>query len=58
VQSYETKTPVRVFRSKHVTKQSGKWCPPLYTYEGLYRVLQHRMAPSADGPLVRSNWCR
>jgi hypothetical protein len=53
VQSYETKTPVRVFRSKPVKKETGKWCPPIYTYEGLYRVLQHRLVPSADGPLVR-----
>jgi hypothetical protein len=51
--SYETGTPVRVFRSKSVSKKSGEWCPPLYSYEGLYKVLQHRLAPSADGPLVR-----
>jgi hypothetical protein len=53
VQSYETKTPVRVFRSKPVKKETGKWCPPIYAYEGLYRVLQHRLVPSEDGPLVR-----
>ncbi|KAF6256651.1 PUA-like domain-containing protein [Scenedesmus sp. NREL 46B-D3] len=50
--SCEAGTPVRVFRSKLVPKRPGEWCPPVYSYEGLYRVLQHRVAPSADGPLV------
>ncbi|WIA40211.1 hypothetical protein OEZ86_013596 [Tetradesmus obliquus] len=47
--SFDTNTPVRVFRSKAVKKVLGEWCPPGYNYEGLYRVLQHRMVESADG---------
>jgi hypothetical protein len=48
VRNFETGTPVRVFRGQKSTKGY-----PLYTYEGLYVITEHKMAPSADGPLVR-----
>lgn len=46
VRNFETGTPVRVFRG-----QKGK--PPVYSYEGLYKVVGHRMERSRDGPKVR-----
>jgi hypothetical protein len=44
--NYSTGTPVRVFRGL-----SG--APPLYVYEGLYQVVDHRLEKSSDGPKVR-----
>lgn len=48
VRNYETGTPVRVFRGQKAAKGY-----PVYMYEGLYIITGHKMAPSADGPLVR-----
>lgn len=41
----KTGTPVRVFRQ-------GSGTPPTCTYEGLYKVIGHRMEKSSDGPKV------
>jgi hypothetical protein len=43
--NFKTGTPVRVFRA-------GPGTPPPYTYEGLYKVIAHRMEDSSDGPKV------
>jgi hypothetical protein len=45
VQNYTTGTPVRVFRK-------GPGNPPGYAYEGLYKVIAHKMEKSSDGPKV------
>lgn len=45
LRNYETGTPVRVFRGRAGT-------PPVYTYEGLYKVVAHTMVKSSDGPKV------
>lgn len=55
--NYRTGTPVRVFRLVSAP-------PPVYVYEGLYQVVDHRLEKSSDGPkvsgafLTQSSVCR
>lgn len=50
MQNFRTGTPVRVFR---LVKEQ----PPVYAYEGLYKVVSHKMEKSSDGPKVGAAGC-